>query len=514
MHDALIVGSGFGGSMAAHRLMRAGWRVLMLERGDWVPRGPSNRDRGASMERTRYYSKDSAYCQVSGTGRSEIAGLFCVGGPSVFYGGTSLRLREEDFRPGPEIVHASGAAWPFGYDDLEPFYGEAERILEVAGDDADDPTRPPRRDAYPFQPAPLAAISRRFRDAARERGLHPFPLPLAINFAPDNGRAACDACRQCDTYACAIEAKNDLAVAVIAPLQRKGLDLRTNTAATRLVESAGRITEVLAWDRSAGKAGSFRARHVILAAGAMASPHVLLASGLERASTAPLAVGAYLMRHACGMVFGFCPSPPDPERVFHKQMAVFDYYRGDPGAGPLRSRRLGSIQQITTPPAVLLESRAPAPLAGLPLGGFVEHLAGALVIAEDEPSAANRVSLDWSGRNPVGLPRLEVRHAYTARDEERRRLLARRAKGILWGLGAWSFYTHLVSTFSHALGTVRMGTDPATAPLDEWCRFRGIDNLRVVDGSAMPTSGAVNPSLTIAAIALRSADHLAREESA
>ena len=93
-------------------------------------------------------------------------------------------------------------------------------------------------------------------------------------------------------------------------------------------------------------------------------------------------------------------------------------------------------------------------------------------------------------------------------------MVVRRTKRILRELGAWSFYTHHVKTFSHALGTVRMGTDPETAPLDEWCRFRGIDNLRVVDGSALPTSGAVNPSLTIAAIALRSMDHLVREESA
>jgi choline dehydrogenase-like flavoprotein len=148
------------------------------------------------------------------------------------------------------------------------------------------------------------------------------------------------------------------------------------------------------------------------------------------------------------------------------------------------------------------------------LGGFVEHLAGALAIAEDEPRAGNRVSVNWTRRDRVGLPALEVTHAYTARDEERRRLLVRRTKRILRGLGAWSFYTHYVTTFSHALGTVRMGPDPAASPLDEWGRFRGIGNLRVVDGSALPTSGAVNPSLTIAALALRSADQLVREESA
>lgn len=514
MYDALIIGSGFGGSMAAHRLVRAGWRVLMLERGDWVPRGPHNRDPAATMPFTPHYSKESAYRSVYGGWEPELGSVFCVGGASVFYGGVSFRFREEDFTPGPEIAGASGAAWPFRYDELEPYYGEAERILGVAGDDTEDPTRPPRRDPYPYAPPPLARVSERFRDASRELGLHPFPLPLAINFAKDNGRKPCEACRACDTYVCAVEAKNDTSVAIVGPLKEGGLEVRTNVVVTGLVATGSRITKVRAWDRMRRETISFQARHVILAAGALASPHLLLASGLEHTCPAGPAVGAHLMRHCCGMVFGFCNDRPDPAKVFHKQLAVFDYYHGDRDTRRLRSHRIGSIQQISTPPSVLVESRTPRFLAGVPLGGFVEHLAGALVIAEDEPRAENCVSIDWTDNDSVGLPRLDVRHTYTARDEERRSMLVRRTRRILRRLGAWTFYTHEVTTFSHALGTVRMGTDPATAPLDAWCRFRGIDNLLVVDGSALPTSGAVNPSLTIAAVALRAADHLATGASA
>jgi len=148
MYDALIIGSGFGGAMAAHRLVRAGWRVLMIERGDWVRRGPTARDPHATLERTPHYSKESAYHCLSGGEGEEVGGLFCVGGPSVFYGGASFRLREDDFHPGPEIVTGSKAAWPFDYDALEPYYGEAERVLGVAGDDSADPTRPPRRCSF------------------------------------------------------------------------------------------------------------------------------------------------------------------------------------------------------------------------------------------------------------------------------------------------------------------------------------------------------------------------------
>jgi len=509
MFDALIVGSGFGGSLAAYRLVRAGWSVVMLERGDWVSRGPHNREPSSTMVFTPHYSKESAYRCAAGGWEPELGSVFCVGGPSVFFGGASLRLREEDFAPDAGSAGVPGTEWPFRYDELEPYYGEAERILGVAGDDAGDPTRPPRRDRYPCALPPLARVSEQFRDSALELGLHPFRLPLAINFAARNGRRPCELCRACDTFACAVEAKNDTSVAVVAPLEKQGLVLRTNVAVTRLVAGRSRIVQVIAWDRRLQRAVSFEARNVVLAAGALSSAHLILASGLERQCPGRLAVGAYLACHCCAMVFGFCNHRPDPEKVFHKQLALCDYYRGDPRSRGFRSRPIGSIQQVSTPPSVLLESHAPRPLAGVPLGGFAEHLTGALVIAHEEPCAANRVTVDWSERDGVGLPRLQVRHAYTATAEARRRHLVRRSKRILRGLGAWAFYVHDLKTFSHASGTVRMGADPETSVLDGWCRFRGMENLFVVDGSALPSSGAVNPSLTIAAVALRAADHLA-----
>jgi choline dehydrogenase-like flavoprotein len=507
-YDAIVIGSGFGGAMAAWRLVHAGWRVLMLERGPWVPRGLETRHPDATLQLTPVYTQEPAYRVLAGGYANDGAAVLCVGGPSVYYGGVSFRLREDDFAPGAEIVGASQARWPFRYADLEPFYVEAERILHVSGDDADDPTRPHRSAPFPQPPPPVAAVSERFRAAARDLHLHPFPLPLAIDFQGRDERSACDACRFCDTYACAIEAKNDLAVAVLRPLVRRGLDLRAMMAVTRLVEEGGRITEVTAWDKTRNEHVSFRGRHVIVAAGALASPHLLLASDLDKANPAGDAVGRYLTRHCAAMVIGFCNFRPDPARVFHKHFAVLDYYFGDPGSRRCRSQRIGSIQQITTPPAALMKAFMPRFWDPVPMGGFMEHLTGALVIAEDEPQASNRVTIDRGRVDAFGLPQPVVTHRYTAADERRRRRLIRRAKRILRRVGAWSFYTHPLKTFSHALGTVRMGVDAASSPLDERCRFRGISNLLVVDGSALPTSGAVNPSLTIAANALRAAAHL------
>lgn len=514
MYDAIVIGSGFGGSMAAQRLVEAGWRVLLLERGEWVRRGPENWNPSATLELTPHYSLESAYRSISGGYGRDVGSVFCVGGPSVYYGGVAFRFREEDFTPDEEIVGPSGAEWPFCYGDLEPYYTRAEQLLGVAGDDSLDLTRPRRSAPFPQSPAPLARVSEVFRDAARSLGLNPIPLPLAINYTSENGRKACEACRMCDTYACAIEAKNDLAVALIRPLEALGLEVRSNVVVTGLVWSGSRITEVRAYDKTAGRAVSFQGRHVVLAAGTLASPHLLLASDLPRVNPAGHAVGRYLTRHCCAMVFGFCNFRPDPGKVFHKQLAVLDYYFGDSRTRRFRKRRLGSIQQISTPPAALMKAHMSSFWERVPLGGFVEHLTSALVIAEDEPRADNAVTIDPGDIDRFGLPRLCITHTYTPRDNERRRMLVRRTKRILRRIGAWSFYTHNIKTFSHSLGTVRMGVSPSTSPLDEFCRFRGIENLLVVDGSALPTAGAVNPSLTIAAVALRAADHLVERESA
>src|SRR5512132_677546 len=142
--DAVVIGSGFGGALAAHALVDAGWSVFMLERGDWVERGEAASNVENFVLYTPHFAKDCGY-NVSQLGRrrdESIGALFCVGGASVFYGGVSFRMRESDFTPSPEIVGDSSAEWPITYADLEPYYAEAERIIGVSGSDAGDPTAP------------------------------------------------------------------------------------------------------------------------------------------------------------------------------------------------------------------------------------------------------------------------------------------------------------------------------------------------------------------------------------
>ena len=495
--DAIVVGSGFGGAMAAYALVHSGMRVLMLERGSWVSRGPDNwGPRGAGLL-TPHYSLESPY-HVVADGRRFLAGSWqCVGGQSVFYGGASYRFRESDFDANPEIVADSEAEWPLRYRDLEPYYACAELLLGVSGDAHEEPNAPPRSTPFPGAPAPLAPSSQRISDAAQRLGLTPSRIPLAISYTPREGRGRCIRCGSCDGYACAAEAKNDLASTIIPDLVQRGLVIRTNTVCVRLVRTGSRIAAVHCVNRVTLERECLTARLIVLGAGTMATPHLLLASGLDRASPARDAVGGYLMRHRNAAVFGIFVRRPNPHNEFDKQIAIFDAY---PNAG--------SIQQMS-PPIGLVRAYLPKVLR-VPASLLLSHASGLVCIAEDQPRRENHVSIDRSEVDRVGLPRLRVDHSYTARDNRAVKTLVDLSRRVLRAAGARFTLVHYIETFTHALGSVRMGPNPRTNPLDGNGRYRGIDNLYVVDGSALPRSAGVNPSLTIAANALRIGLHLAR----
>ena len=226
-------------------------------------------------------------------------------------------------------------------------------------------------------------------------------------------------------------------------------------------------------------------------------------TGLETASAGGDAIGRYLLRHCNAMTFGFFAARPNPEGEFHKQLGIHDLYFGAP-AGTAPAGKLGCIQQVMPPPIGSIQKRLGRRLTSM-LAPATHHMTGLLSIAEDQPRAENRLTIDRARHDRYGLPRVRIEHAYTDRDRAARDTLVAWSKRILRGAGARFFYTHRIETFSHAVGTVRAGIDPATSALDAGCRVRGMENLYVVDGSFMPTSAAVNPSLTIAANALRTA---------
>ncbi len=504
--DAIVVGSGFGGAMAAHALVHQGLRVLMLERGGWVARGPENWGERGAVFATPHFSRESSYRADTGWRTSENGAIHCVGGQSVFYGGASLRFRASDFEPNPHIVRDSGADWPFRYPDIEASYSRAERLLGVAGELGADPTEPPRSAPFRNGLSALAPTSQRIADAAGRLGMRPSRIPLAISFEHGHARSRCLRCFTCDGYACASEAKNDIATNLIPSLVSAGMTLRPNTVCVRLLRTGSRVTGVAYVDRITGECGTFEGRAVVLAAGALATPHLLLASGLDRVNPAGHAVGRYLTRHCNTVVLGLFWKAPNATRVFDKQVIINDFYHGahgdDAPLGPL-----GSLQQMT-PPLGMVRASIPAILGG-PAAMFLSRALGLLAMAEDQPDHANGVHIDPDALDQFGLPRLTVRHRYSTRDRAANRTLAARGKAVLREAGAIATWVQPINTFSHTLGTVRMGPDERTAPLDAEGRFRGLDNLFVADGSALPRSAGVNPSLTIAANALRIGDLLA-----
>ena len=485
-HDAVIVGSGFGGAFTALALTEAGLSVLLLERGKPVARDDGDWDPRQILLGDRYRSPSPVHVRQYGASiYSDMSHHQVVGGGSVFYGGASLRLRPADLD-----------RWPVTYYELEPHYTRAEALLDVHGVAGADPHDPPRSAPYPRASIDFTPPAKRLHDAAHALGYHPFPLPMALNFS-DTSRPLCILCNTCDGYPCRIEAKNDLTATVLRRAQAQGLEIRAGVIAVKLEIDGGRVVEVECVDVDTGKVHSFSASRVVVAAGALQTPALLLRSGLGEAPTGGRWIGRRLMRHCNAIVAGVFYARTNPQDTFHKQLCFTDFY------DDMRDRlgtATGTIQDIYTPARQVIEHHAPTGLRRVAgwLTAFMQNL---LCIAEDDPSFENAVTLGEPGLFGVVAPRVD--HEYSSADYERRDYLVERARQVLKAAGAWTTRVYEIDSFSHAIGSVGMAATPEEGPLAPQCRVWGVDNLWVTDGAAFSTSGGVNPSLTIAANALR-----------
>lgn len=489
--DVAIVGSGMGGGTLAWALRDSGARVLILERGDFLPRERENSSPYAVHRRHRYQNSDPWL--DAGSGRSFVPGNYhYVGGNTKLYGAALLRLRESDFG---EVRHRDGIspAWPLGYDELEPHYSAAEQLYGVHGGEG-DPTAPRRSAPYPFPAVPDDPPVAALRARLRAQGLNPFALPLALDWR-EQGR--CVRCGTCDSYPCAFDAKGDADVLAVRPaLRHANVKLLTNANVLALdTDATGGTVTALRARTPAGEL-TVRGRSYVLAAGAVNTAALLLRSRTAGApdgvANSSGAVGKHYMAHVSSFLLAARPGR-DPHLVFEKTIGINDWYE----AGPDHEFPLGNVQSLgrlyadTVKPA-----RAWVPLAIL--DAIVRRGVGFYVETEDLPLASNQVTIARDGR---------VRLAWRPTNMASHRELAGRMARALRRSGYPLVFTQTlgIEATAHQCGTVRMGAEPTSSALDRYCRSHDVENLWVLDASVFPSSAAVNPALTVAALALRAA---------
>ena len=492
--DAVIVGSGFGAAGVAHCLVKAGLKVLIVERGDWAHRDQDDWNPQRILIKSRYLGPETMDVkQYQARDFKETSFNETVGGMSVFYGGASFRLRERDFDH-----------WPLRYKDFAPYFDEAEELLGIHGQRDLDPKDPPRSRGFPFPPLPYNPPAQRIQKAALSLGLNPFPVPMSLNHY-DKQKPICIQCTTCDGYPCKVNAKGE-ASRLISEIQGPNLLVLTGAQASRFIESDGRIQSLEYINRRTGQRHQVSAPLFVLSAGSLWSPSLIQRSFPNRSDKAFQLVGKNLMRHCNGIQSFVFPFRTNPHHHFHKQIGVMDFY--DDLRDQLKTAT-GVIQDIYTPSQNVVEHFAPRGLK-MAAGLFSSYIQSLLCVAEDDPQLSNQIRLS-KRRDQFGDERIEITHRYSENDYLRRDYLLKRAKTILRRAGGLIPRLMEIDSFSHAVGTMKFGASESSSALDLHCRLRGARNLYVVDGSFMPTSAGVNPSLMILANALRVGRFLIQE---
>jgi choline dehydrogenase-like flavoprotein len=512
-YDVIIIGSGAGGGTLAHRLAPSGKRILILERGDYVPREKDNWSTQAVNVLGKYQTKEQ-WLDTDGKPLHPHTN-YNVGGNTKFYGAALFRLRREDFG---ELVHAGGVspAWPITYDELEPYYTEAERLYRVHGERGVDPTEPAASAPYPYPAVSHEPRIQQLHDDFERLGHKPFHVPLGVMLDERRPESSpCIRCSTCDGHPCLVHAKADAEVVCVAPaLAHRNVTLLRNAYVSKLETSpTGReITRVLV--ARSGATESYTAAVVVVACGAINSAALLLRSATDRhprgLANGSDVVGRHYMGHVNSVLMALsrCPNPT----IFQKTLALNDFYFGDDEW----KYPMGHISFVGKLDAITLSAGAPAIAPGWTLELMARHSLDFWLTSEDLPDPSNRVTVDRDGH---------IRLAYRPNNEQGHKRLIAKLEHLLNRRGACADHGHSchaglfsrslfvgqripLAGVAHQNGTIRFGRDPQTSALDANCRAHEVDNLYVVDGSFFPSSGAVNPALTIAANALRVGDHL------
>jgi choline dehydrogenase-like flavoprotein len=507
--DVIIIGTGAGGGTLARHLAPSGKKILLLERGDWLPREPENWLARNVFVDNRYVSEDTWYDEHGKPFQPQIH--YFVGGATKLYGAALYRLRQEDFG---ELRHYDGVspAWPISYDELEPHYTLAEQLYEVHGERGEDPTEPPASAPYPF---PAVSHEPRIQQLAEDleaAGYHPFHAPCGIRLLESNmPYSACVRCQNCDGFPCAVHGKADADVLGVRPaLEHSNVTLLTNAQVVKLEtnERGTAVTEVVV--EHDGATERYAADVVVVAAGAANTAKLLLLSandkhpnGLANGSDQ---VGRNYMFHNSQAVLAL--SSEENPTIFQKTLGLNDFYF----AGNGQDYPLGNIQMVGKSQAEMYRGEKPGQTKLAPewtLERVAKHAIDFWLSTEDLPVPENRVTVDRDGkltlryRSTNDVPKQNLYH-------ELKTVLGRLHMNPHHLLHRFAYMKNEipVAGVAHQAGTCRFGTDPATSVLNKECRAHEVDNLYVVDTSVFPSIGAVNPALTAMANSLRVGDHL------
>jgi gluconate 2-dehydrogenase alpha chain len=550
--DAVIVGTGPGGSTVADVLTAAGWSVIMLEKGanhllalepPFAGLGHITNDE-LKFVRRWFLGPDPlveprTYRRTEGDGDRLMTGEVnnlpsTVGGGGFHADGKLPRFREVDFKAGSELGPIDGADlvdWPVDYDEMEPYYAAAERIIGVAGDDTGNPFAAWRSGPYPMPPGADMYCAIVTGEAAVEHGLHPYRAPTGANSVEYDGRPACNNCGFCAYFGCPIEAKGDPIAPLRNALRTGRCEIRPESYVVRVdVDETGRSARGVTYVDVDGTQHVVRARHVVLAAGAFETPRLLLRSDVGNSSDN---VGRYLMYHFQTYTLGLFPFRlhayrgravthlhddflvPDAAALAAARDAGLPYFRGGivehGGAG------FPMLEALHTGPGA---HHSPTMLAS----PMRDRMAAFTMQGEDLPQRTNRIDLDPDVRDVWGHPAGRVTYQPHRHEVAASRHWAPLLEQVMKDAGANHTFSvtspplagepgadtgFMAPVSRHIMGTTRMGTDPRTSVCDPWQRLHDVDNVVVADSSVFPTSTGYGPTLTIVALAVRAARALA-----
>jgi len=537
--DYVVIGSGAAGGIMAKQLSVAGFSVVVLEQGgwgkygkeheynkdEWLARNENDEDRLMSdpkLQVNTFRPND----KVKAVPGSHSYGRV-VGGGTVTYGGSMWRHLPYEFREAtydPTIPSGTAMAdWPIAYEELEPYYTQAEWEMGISGQRVNSPFFAPMSKDYPVPPVPLKSSGALFHTAAAKLGLTVIPGPLAIITKPYMGRAACVNCGICSGFGCQVKARSSSAVTVLPIAEKTGrCEIRVRSYVREIsVDNSGRVTGVIYFDAQKREVRQ-KAKAVILSANASESARLLLMSKSARfpdglANSSGM-VGRHVMFGNTVSVNALFEHPLNEYKGVISGAGIVDFVPSDPKRGFYGGGRM-TARGYQTPFDLGLNGLSPgAPSWGAgykkALREEANHRMNITSFVTQLPLESNRVDLDPDVKDAWGLPAMRITFTGHENDKKVMEFFRQKSMDILEAAGAtkvWAPPVREANSGAHNRGTCRMGNDPKTSVVDKFHRAHDVPNLYVVDGSSFVTGGRNHPTMTIDALAFRASDHIIRD---